>query len=126
MENLREIRNNLLSLHKLLMDIERENYEAAFGRVSNLELLNLLFEHPNFRWLRELSGLVAEIDELFAAKTGFDGKEAAALFQRVQSLFDESDQYEDFKARFKANLDTERRVAERQEVIMRLLENEKA
>ena len=126
MENLRQIRNNLLSLHKLLMDIERENYEAEFGQVSNLELLNLLFEHRNFRWLRELSGLVAEIDELFAVKTGFDRKVVAELFERVRALFDETDQYEDFKARFRANLDTERRVAERQAVIIRLLENEKA
>jgi hypothetical protein len=110
MENLKEIRNELLSLHKTLMDIERGNYEAKHGKVSNVQLLNLLFEDKNFTWLRDISILVAEIDELFAAKNGIDSDLAQALFQQAKILFDDSEHHQNFKSKYQANLDTETEV----------------
>jgi len=110
MENLKEIRNELLRLHKTLMEIERENYEAQEGKVSNMQLLNLLFEHENFIWLRDISMIVAEIDEMFAAKTGIDMEMAETLFFQAHSLFDESERHPDFKSRYQINLDLESKV----------------
>lgn len=111
MEKLKEIRNELLSLHKTLLNIERANYEVKYGQVTNIQLFNLLFEHEKFIWLREISILVSEVDELFAAKEGVDVERAKDLFSRTMVLFDEGDQYQDFKKKYQANLDTETRVA---------------
>lgn len=120
MENLKEIRNELLNLHKTLMNIERANYEAEFGKVSNMQLLNLLFENHNFIWLREISSLVAEIDELFASKEGINLKIRDELFTKSQSLFDESEENKGFKTKYQANLNTESSVGEHHEKLLLL------
>ena len=125
-DTLKEIRNELLSLHKTLMDIERANYEAAFGKITNMQLLNLLFEHQNFVWLREISSLVAEIDELFAAKEGVDFDLRNQLIGKSQSLFGESEANKDFKTKYQANLDSESLVGEHHQRLFILFEKEKA
>lgn len=126
MDNLKEIRNELLSLHKTLMEIERANYEAAFGKVTNMELLNLLFDHQNFTWLREISVLVSEIDELFASKQGVDISLMDNLFLKSKSLFDESEESIEFKRKYKANLDIESSVENHHQRLLGLFENKKA
>lgn len=126
MENLRKVRNELLNLHKTLMDIEKENYEAEHGKVSPNQLLQLLFENEKFIWLRTISILVVEIDELLADKNGIDQGLAESLFQKTKSLFDESEEFGEFKAKYQANLDTERAVAQHHEKLQSLFQNEKA
>lgn len=126
MDNLKEIRNELLSLHKTLMEIERANYEAEFGEVTNMELLNLLFEHQNFTWLREVSALVSEIDELFASKQGVDISLMDNLFLKSKSLFDESEESIEFKRKYRANLDIESSVENHHQRLLGLFENKKA
>jgi hypothetical protein len=124
MDNLRKIRDEMLSLHKTLMDIERANYEAEFGKVTNMQLLNLLFEHQNFIWLREISVLVAQIDEMFASKEGINFDLRYELLNKSQKLFDESGENKDFKAKYQANLNTESLVGKHHQKIMNLLGNE--
>ena len=68
-QHLREVRNRLLDLHKLLLDDERAVYEQLYGRISNQAMLQLLISDQRFAWLRRLSTLVVEIDELLASKT---------------------------------------------------------
>lgn len=65
---LRDLRNKLLDLHKVLLDIERNAYEQMRGRVSSRELLRLLIEHEQFDWLRRISELVVRIDDMLRAK----------------------------------------------------------
>lgn len=126
MENLKEIRNELLSLHKTLMDIEKENYEAQFGKVSPNQLLQLLFDNENFTWLRTISILVVEIDEMLADKKGVDEAFAKSLLKKTESLFDESEEFSDFKTKYKVNLDTESSVGKHHQRLLDLLEKEKA
>jgi hypothetical protein len=126
MENLREIRNEMLRLHKTLLEIERANYESKLGKITNVQLLNLLFEDENFVWLREISILVSEVDELFAAKEGVDYDLAASLLKRVKSLFDESETNDEFKKKYRVNLDTETEVAFHHVKILKLSAKEKA
>jgi hypothetical protein len=121
MENLKEIRNEMLRLHKILMDLERTNYELKHGKITNVQLLNLLFEDENFTWLRELSSLVSEVDELFAAKNGVDNGLANKLFDQAKALFDESESNELFKKKYQANLDTETEVAFHHIKLLKLL-----
>jgi hypothetical protein len=62
--DLRALGRGLVGLHALLMERERRAYEARHGRVGSAELLRLLLHDDHFAWLRPLSTLMAEIDEL--------------------------------------------------------------
>ncbi len=64
---LRELRNKLLRLHRMLLDTERIAYEQVRGRVSSTELLQLVIEHEQFAWLHRISNLVVQIDEMLQA-----------------------------------------------------------
>lgn len=123
MENLKEIRNELLKLHKTLMDIEKENYEAEFGKITPTQLLQMLFDNKRFVWLRTISILVTEYDELFADKKGMDQDLAISLLEKTKQLFDESDNFTEFKNKFKVNLDTESSVAIHYDRLLNLLKN---
>lgn len=89
MENtalLREGRNLLLQLHKMLVDFERENYEMINGRLTSGQFLNLLLEDPGFAWLKEFSNLIVVIDEMFAQKDGYEQSAVDAELERLRDL----------------------------------------
>ena len=71
-EKLRNVRNLMLKQHKTLLDREREFYEGIHGRLTASTFLNVILEDGDFSWLRKFSMLIVEIDELFAAKDGYD------------------------------------------------------
>jgi hypothetical protein len=58
-----ELRRLLLHLHKTLIDWQRTDYERVHGRLQTTQLLNILFNDPEFAWLRSMSGLIVRIDE---------------------------------------------------------------
>jgi len=65
---LKAVRNDLLKLHKTLLEHEKANYEAANGQIASTSIyLRLVLDDPHFAWLRILSGLIVEIDEAFDA-----------------------------------------------------------
>ena len=58
-----ELRKFLLELHKTLIDWQRADYERVRGRLQPTQLLNVIFNDPEFAWLRSMSGLIVRIDE---------------------------------------------------------------
>lgn len=59
-----QVRHSVLELHRTLLDAQRARYERDHGRIkTSSELLGLVLEHPAFEWLRELSALIAQLDE---------------------------------------------------------------
>lgn len=61
---LTQVRNDLLHLHKVLLDWERIRYERANGRIEdNMKLLHLVINDSSFAWLRGISALIVQIDE---------------------------------------------------------------
>lgn len=67
-EQLRALRDRLLTLHKALLDAERAAYEQVNGPVpSSGEMLQLVIGHEHFTWLRAYSGLIVQIDEWLAS-----------------------------------------------------------
>jgi len=65
---LKAVRNDLLKLHKTLLEHEKANYEAINGQIATTGIyLRLVLDDPHFAWLRILSGLIVEIDEAFDA-----------------------------------------------------------
>ncbi len=76
---LHDLRTGLLQLHKLLLDEQREAYEADYGPVaSSPALLRLVLHHEQFAWLRVLSGMISTID---AALDEAEGELAAIEVQ---------------------------------------------
>jgi hypothetical protein len=63
-----ELRRLLLQLHKTLIDWQRAEYEQTHGRLQTTQLLNVMFNDPEFAWLRSMSGLIVRIDESLDTK----------------------------------------------------------
>lgn len=84
---IQQIRFALLDLHKLLLDRERALYELTHDAIGSPgEYLTLVLENPAFAWLRELSALIVEMDELIATRTKLGDAEAIAAIARVRSM----------------------------------------
>ena len=86
---LKELRHALLRLHKLLLDLERRDYERARGRIGNsYEFLQLVLKDPWFDWLHRLSELIVQIDETLDPHSESPATEAdaKALIERAKAL----------------------------------------
>ena len=89
-ESLKALRQGLLRLHKLLLDLERRDFERARGRISNsYEFLQLVLKDPWFDWLHRLSELIVQIDEALDtrdAEAVTTEDDAKALVERAKTL----------------------------------------
>src|SRR6187549_2062228 len=89
-DSLKVLRQGLLRLHKLLLDLERRDYERSRGRIGNsYEFLQLVLKDPWFDWLHRLSELIVQIDEALdsiGAETPATEEDAQALISRARSL----------------------------------------
>ncbi|CAN5677683.1 hypothetical protein BH18ACI5_BH18ACI5_29710 [soil metagenome] len=100
-QQLRELRTNLLNLHKALLDDARVAYELDRGAVgSNANLLQLVINDPWFAWLHSVSELVVRIDETIEAKSPATDKEAVELAEQVEKLLTASERGEGFQRRY--------------------------
>ena len=94
------LRDNLLNLHKLLVDLEREAYEKEQGKVGSGDFLNLLLGDPNFSWLRRISELVVWIDEVLDPKELTADEEIENIFTQARKLLTPADLGEDFERKY--------------------------
>jgi hypothetical protein len=85
-EALREISKALLPLHRALIDAAKEDYAFAVAPVKPAQLLQLLTDDPFFEWLKPVTSLIVDIDEM--ARTDFEASDATAIADRVDRLFD--------------------------------------
>lgn len=87
---IKQLRQGLLKLHKLLLDLERRGYERARGRISNsYEFLQLVLKDPWFDWLHRLSELIVQIDEALdtlASESPATEEDVRALISRARLL----------------------------------------
>jgi hypothetical protein len=119
---LHDVRVRLLHLHQTLLDMERKNFETTHGRVNSGELLQLVLNYEQFAWLRIISALVVQIDEML--DTDDDGPASAAdmlnLTSAVRQLFAESGNQE-FQQKYQAALQQEPDVVMAHSALMKLL-----
>ena len=81
------LRSALLELHKTLLDAQRVRYEREYGRIeSRGELLDLVLRNESFEWLRVLSALIAQLDELTAVDDRDAGAEMRAVIDKLRAL----------------------------------------
>ncbi len=98
---LTRVRTVLLRLHKTLLDFERQGYEREHGKIGNsYEFLNLVMNNPWFSWLRQLSELVVEMDELLAAKETPNEETAVALIQQARILLTPAESGSEFQKKY--------------------------
>lgn len=88
-EQLGQLREALLHLHKALVDSERVGYEKNIGTIPSANhFLKLLTDDPWFAWLHPLSQLIVAMDEALdaKAKTPLTAELAAALIKQTGEL----------------------------------------
>lgn len=80
-------RDALLRLHKALLDHERGRYETMHGRVAGAaDFLQLVIHDPNFAWLRPVSELVVQMDELLYVDEASATADTEALLAQARAL----------------------------------------
>ena len=103
-ETLKHLRQGLLRVHKILLDLERTGYERARGRISNsYEFLQLVLKDPWFDWLHRLSELIVQIDETLAtvgSDTPASENDALALIAQAKLLLTPSESGNEFQKNY--------------------------
>jgi hypothetical protein len=115
-----DLRLGLLRLHKELLEMERVNFEKVFGRVNSGELLQLVVNHAQFGWLRMISALVVEIDEILNGDEPATFSDFEDLISQARLLFTSPDN-EEFKTKYQAALQREPAVVMAHSAVMQLL-----
>jgi hypothetical protein len=95
------VRQVLLRLHKRLLEFEREAYERVEGKISNsYQFLQLVMSDPWFAWLRQLSELVVEMDELLASREPASESTAVALIEQSRMLLTPAEAGSEFQRKY--------------------------
>ena len=69
LQHLRNVRLKVLQLHKALLDSERVVYEQFHGRIQSTgEFFRLVIGHDWFSWLRPISQLIVQMDDVLNSK----------------------------------------------------------
>jgi hypothetical protein len=102
-----ELRHALLQLHKGMIDAQRILYERGHGRVETTsQFLGLVLEHPEFEWIRELSALIAQLDEWREAPDESSDRELDEILGALRGLIQPGGSNEAFTRRYWQMLDT--------------------
>jgi|SRR5436305_5404753 len=84
---LRELSKALLPLHRALIEAARDDYAFAYGTsVGPAQLLQLVTDDPFFAWLKPMTSLIVEIDEM--VRVDFEPQAARDVAGRVEQLFE--------------------------------------
>ncbi|MDX2213008.1 MAG: hypothetical protein SFY66_06935 [Oculatellaceae cyanobacterium bins.114] len=87
LHRLRQVRTTLLRLHKALLNSERLVYEQFHGRIqSNGEFFRLVVGHEWFDWLRPMSQLIVQMDDLLHTKEPITVDQVNGVLEQAQSL----------------------------------------
>jgi len=83
---LRETSKALIPLHRLLIDAAKADYAEQFGAINSpTEMLQLLTDDPFFAWLKPITSLILDIDDM--ARRDFEPADAHAIGERLEHLF---------------------------------------
>ncbi len=107
-------RNDLLTLHRVLLHAERVRYEKLFGRIQgNGAFLQLAMNDPWFTWLRPMMRLVSEIDSrlLDRGQPPVTRDEVTNLLEAAQRLLRPDAEGSGFQKEFQALLQDSPEVA---------------
>jgi hypothetical protein len=100
------LRTSILDLHRELLNSQVIEVERATGRAMGPnDILKSALEDPRFAWLRDLSGLAADLDaEISEAKSEGREPNTAASVERATFLIAPPDQNDPFGALYLRSL----------------------
>jgi len=67
------------------LEVLAHQFNDMAGRLQTSQLLQVIFDDPEFAWLRSMSGLIVRIDEALEAKEG-EVDETGPLIAQVREL----------------------------------------
>jgi hypothetical protein len=123
-QRLSDLRDRLLRLHKALLDDQRVAYERVHGRVTRGEMLQLVLSHEWFAWLRPVSGLVVQIDELLDNDEPATWGDAQMLLTHARMLLSPDEAGEGFPKQYYEAIQREPAVVLAHAAVQRLLKKE--
>ncbi|PYQ59299.1 MAG: hypothetical protein DMF58_12185 [Acidobacteria bacterium] len=86
---LRELSRTLIPVHRRLIESAKSDYAFAYGANARpSELVELLQNDPFFAWLKPLTAVIVDIDEM--ARTDFEVADVAAIVDRIEKLLGET------------------------------------
>ena len=90
----------LRHFHSALLDVAKSDHEFREGRIEGpFALYSLVMNHPNFQWLRPLSGLMATLDEVIDSKEALTQRNLLDVQQALGLLMGGLDtNFADFRA----------------------------
>ena len=94
------LRENLLRLHKSLLEMERRTYEKEHGKVSAGELFRLVVDDPQFSWLHNISEFVVRIDENLASDEGVSESDSHVAVSLARKIFAPSESGDGFQKKY--------------------------
>jgi hypothetical protein len=98
---LNDARLGLLALHKALLEYERIRYERTHGRVeSSGAFLQLAIGDPQFAWLRSISEMVVQIDQLLVSDEPGAEVDADKVMGHAKNLLRADENGDDFQRRY--------------------------
>jgi hypothetical protein len=92
-----DARTALLDLHRHLLEAQRVQTERFAGRMTSTELLQAAADDLRFSWLKELSELIAALDQ---ARADQDEAAERAALERARTLLAPPDPDTAFGARY--------------------------
>jgi len=84
-EALRGVSKALLPLHRALINAAREDYAFAYEPVSPTQLLGLLGDDPFFAWLKPVTAIIVDLDEM--VRRDFEWADADEVLGRIERHF---------------------------------------
>ncbi len=100
-QRLTRLRNELLRLHKSLLDSERAAYEQDVARITSTgQYLQLVLNDPWFSWLHDLSQFIVEVDEALADKEGLEYAAGEKLIAMARDLIAPAEGGTGFRRRY--------------------------
>lgn len=112
-EQLQQVRDVLLELHRALLALERETRGRDRAPVAPQELLHLLLESKELAWLRPMSSLIAEMDVLLDADHVPSAWAYKDLLQQAVRMFRLNNEAAEFTMKYREALQQSLEVAGR-------------
>lgn len=120
-DNLYQLHQSLLTLHKALLEFEKQQYEAIYGKITSpQEYLNLVIKHPAFAWLRSLSEAIVATDGLDKEE---NRKPQQEILETLKNLLIPNSEGSEFSKKYAVALQHSAEVAHAHGVTMQELKN---
>ncbi len=118
---LKEARLQLLKLHKILVDNERETFEKNNGQVTSGHFLNVLINDKNFEWLKKFSSLIVQIDEMFDLDDGVSANMIEDQFLQMKNLLELTNSDDEFRAKYTKVLQNDPEIQDKHQQLIKIL-----